>query len=85
MKRSKKGFTLIEMVLVVAVIVILASVGVFAIGDAISRYKAGADDIADSRGDDFELGANAQVDDMLSVNKLNTHEHVTAPPSASPT
>lgn len=83
MKKSKNGFTLIEMVLVVSIIVILASVGVFAIGDSISRYKAGAAEIGDSRGDNFELGANAQIDDMLSVNLLNTHEHVTAPPSPS--
>lgn len=37
--KSKKGFTLVEMVLVIAIIVILAAVMFFAVSDYISKAK----------------------------------------------
>ena len=39
-KTNKKGFTLVEMMLVIAIIVILASVAAIGIGDALERYRA---------------------------------------------
>ena len=42
--KSKKGFTLVEMVIVIAIIVILASVIIF----AVARYLNAADAAADS-------------------------------------
>lgn len=42
-KRDKKGFTLIEMMIVVAILVILASITFFNATDAIRRSKNNAD------------------------------------------
>jgi len=39
-QKSKKGFTLIEMVLVIAIIVILASVMVIAVGGYLNKAKS---------------------------------------------
>lgn len=39
-KSSKKGFTLIEMMLVVAIIVVLAAVGIIGIGSALSSAES---------------------------------------------
>ena len=44
--KSKSGFTLIEMVLVIAIIVILAAVLVMSIGSYINRAKNAASSIA---------------------------------------
>ena len=45
-QKTKKGFTLIEMVLVIAIIVILAAVLVMAIGGYIDRAKNAASSVA---------------------------------------
>ncbi|MBR5387009.1 MAG: type II secretion system protein [Clostridiales bacterium] len=45
-QKTKKGFTLIEMVLVIAIIVILAAVLVMSIGSYINRAKNAASSIA---------------------------------------
>lgn len=42
-KNSKKGFTLVEMVLVIAIIVILAAVMLMSIGGYIDKAKTAAD------------------------------------------
>ena len=44
-QKSKKGFTLIEMVLVIAIIVILAAVLVMGIGTYINRAKNAASSV----------------------------------------
>lgn len=38
-KRDKKGFTLLEMMIVVAILIILVSITVFNIADAVQRSK----------------------------------------------
>ena len=45
-QKTKKGFTLIEMVLVIAIIVILAAVLVMAIGGYIARARNAASSVA---------------------------------------
>lgn len=45
-QKSKKGFTLVEMVLVIAIIVILAAVLVMNIGTYLSRAKNAASSVA---------------------------------------
>ena len=42
MKKSKKGFTLTEVIVVVAIIVILAGAAAFGIGSSIKKYKESA-------------------------------------------
>ncbi len=44
--KAKKGFTLIEMVLVIAIIVILAAVLVFGIGSYLQRAKNAASSLS---------------------------------------
>lgn len=45
MKNSKRGFTLVEMVLVIAIIVILAAVMIAGIGDYLSRARKAASEV----------------------------------------
>ena len=45
-QKSKKGFTLVEMVLVIAIIVILAAVLVLGIGTYLKRARAASSSIA---------------------------------------
>ena len=45
-QKSKKGFTLVEMVLVIAIIVILAAVLVLGIGTYLQRARAASSSIA---------------------------------------
>ena len=46
-QKTKKGFTLIEMVLVIAIIVILAAVLVMSIGTYLNKAKNAASSVAD--------------------------------------
>lgn len=46
-QKSKKGFTLVEMVLVIAIIVILAAVLVLGVGTYLTKAKAAASSIKD--------------------------------------
>jgi type IV pilus assembly protein PilA len=46
-QKSKKGFTLVEMVLVIAIIVILAAVLVLGIGAYLNKARAAASSIKD--------------------------------------
>jgi type IV pilus assembly protein PilA len=45
-QKSKRGFTLIEMVIVIAIIVILASVLFFAVSEYLNRAKSAKDKIS---------------------------------------
>lgn len=45
-KKSKRGFTLIEMVLVIAIIVILSAVLVLSVGTFLSRAKNAASSVS---------------------------------------
>jgi len=56
--KSKRGFTLIEMVLVIAIIVILAAVLVFNIGGYIQRAKNAASSVQ-SHNDSISNGVSA--------------------------
>lgn len=64
MKRlSKRGFTLVEMVLVIAIIVILAGVLVMGIGTYISRAKNAASSVASHNS---ELSARtSEIDEKI--------------------
>ncbi len=46
-KRGNKGFTLVEMVLVIAIIVILAGVLIMGVGDFIDRARNAASSMAE--------------------------------------
>ncbi|MCQ2467123.1 MAG: type II secretion system GspH family protein [Clostridia bacterium] len=46
-KNCKKGFTLVEMVLVIAIIVILAAVMLMGIGNYIDKAKVAASDLTE--------------------------------------
>ncbi|MDY6338577.1 MAG: type II secretion system protein [Saccharofermentans sp.] len=46
-QKSKKGFTLVEMVLVIAIIVILAAVLVLGIGAYLNKAKAAASSVVE--------------------------------------
>ena len=45
-QKSKKGFTLVEMVLVIAIIVILAAILLFGVGKYLAAANAAADSIS---------------------------------------
>ncbi len=59
-QKTKKGFTLIEMVLVIAIIVILAAVLVMSIGTYIQRAKNAASSV--SAHNQSVSGAVAEID-----------------------
>lgn len=56
--KTKRGFTLIEMVLVIAIIVILAAVIVFNIGGYLQRAKNAALSVS-SHNSSIEMGVSA--------------------------
>lgn len=57
-QKTKKGFTLIEMVLVIAIIVILAAVLVMNIGTYLGRAKNAASSVADHNATISEVVGN---------------------------
>jgi len=61
-QKSKKGFTLIEMVLVIAIIVILAAVLVMNIGDYINRARSATSSV------DSHNHAISEVVDVIDAN-----------------
>ena len=65
-QKNKKGFTLIEMVLVIAIIVILASVMVIAVAGYIGKANTAKTKVQ-SHNSGVE-SANAVVDSVLSAN-----------------
>ena len=56
--KSKKGFTLIEMVLVIAIIVILAAVLVFGLGTYVARARNAASSVK-THNDSISAGVSA--------------------------
>ena len=63
-QKSKKGFTLVEMVLVIAIIVILAAVLVLGIGTYLNKAKAAASSVAKHNSDVNSV--DAEIDAQLS-------------------
>ena len=63
--KSKKGFTLVEMVLVIAIICILAAVLVLSVTDYISRAKKATSVINDNRAE--VTSAVAEIDSALGA------------------
>ena len=63
-QKSKKGFTLVEMVLVIAIIVILAAVLVLGIGTYLNKAKAAASSIR-SHNSSISI-VNAQINQAMS-------------------
>lgn len=64
-KSNKRGFTLIEMILVIAIIVVLASVVALSVNGIITKSKAKSNAINDSR--DEVTAAKAAGENQLSV------------------
>ena len=62
--KSRKGFTLVEMILVIAIIVILAGVLVLGIGDYLNKAKAAASSLT-AHNSSIEA-ANAAIEAQLS-------------------
>lgn len=62
--KSRKGFTLVEMILVVAIIVIIAGVLVLGIGNYLNKAKAAASSLT-AHNSSVEA-ANAAIDAQLS-------------------
>jgi len=63
--KSKKGFTLVEMVLVIAIICILAAVLVLSVTDYITRAKKATSVINDNRNE--VSSAVAEIDGALGA------------------
>ncbi len=64
-QKSKKGFTLIEMVLVIAIIVILAAVMLIGIGTYIQNAQSAADKM--SAHNDSITSLSNQIDSLLKA------------------
>ncbi|MCQ2515342.1 MAG: type II secretion system GspH family protein [Saccharofermentans sp.] len=77
-KTDKKGFTLIEIMLVVAIIVILASVGFMSIGDTIANAKRN-ESLQESK---FQVRAQSH-NDSVRRNMLSGTPHRVAAASTS--
>lgn len=63
-RKSKKGFTLIEMVLVIAIIVLLAAVLAFSIGNYLNKAKGAASSV--SIHNEIVSSVNEITDDTLN-------------------
>ena len=61
--KTRKGFTLVEMVLVIAIIVILAAVLVLGIGQYLNKAKAAASSVTNHNSSISIL--NSEIDDAL--------------------
>ncbi len=83
MKNSKKGYTLLELIVVIAIIVLLAGVGIYGVVDSIQDYKAQAAIVADHNMG-FEGEASGQINDYKADNipGVNT---ATPTPISTPT
>ncbi|MCQ2502319.1 MAG: type II secretion system GspH family protein [Saccharofermentans sp.] len=64
-QKSKKGFTLVEMVLVIAIIVILAAVLVLGVGTYLNKAKAAASSI--SQHNNSVEAVNNEITSILGI------------------
>ena len=60
-QKNKKGFTLIEMVLVIAIIVILAAVMIIGIGTYINNAKSAAEKVSEHNDSIKDLSAQIEA------------------------
>ena len=65
-QKSKKGFTLVEMVLVIAIIVILAAVLVLGIGTYLNKAKSAASSVGKHNSD--VSAVNSEVNAFMGWN-----------------
>ncbi len=69
MQKSKHGFTLVEMILVIAVIVALSAVALIGVGASINHYNAKVDKLIDD-GSYFEIDAMGHMRQYFSENRV---------------
>lgn len=79
MKQSKKGFTLVEMMLVVAIIVILAGTAVVSIGDSLRKSQESQD-----KYQEHALLVDSARDNIHTMMHVNPPVYVPAPPTNNP-
>lgn len=65
--RNKKGFTLVEIVIVIGIVIILSVAGIAGVSESLDRANQNADYLSENNGYHFEESAWEQVRD-LSVN-----------------
>ena len=65
--RNKKGFTLVEIVIVIGIVIILSVAGIAGVSESLERANQNADYLSENNGYHFEESAWEQVRD-LSVN-----------------
>ena len=61
MRNGRRGFTLLEMVIVIAIIVILSSAAVFGVATTLNRAHAGQAELKAHNGNNFEAAARNKV------------------------
>lgn len=69
MQKSKHGFTLVEMILVIAVIVALSAVALIGVGASINHYNAKVDKLIDD-GSYFEIDAMGHMRQYFAENRV---------------
>ena len=61
LRNGRRGFTLLEMVIVIAIIVILSSAAVFGVATTLNRAQAGQAELKAHNGNNFEAAARNKV------------------------
>lgn len=79
MKQSKKGFTLVEMMLVVAIIVILAGTAIVSIGDSLRKSQESQD-----KYQEHALLVDSARDNIHTMMHVNPPVYTPAPPTNNP-
>lgn len=84
-KRTKKGFTLTEMIIVIAIIVILAGAGLTGVIVSLNDYKRYRDDLEENGGYKFEADARDQIEGMLQGGAAPVPDNTSFPDPPTPT